>query len=196
MSHRRFACVVSVWLAGLAIAGVRADTPVPYVWQLPANFPRPRVPANNPMSDAKVELGRHLFYDTRLSGNGTQACATCHEQERAFTEGKGRAVGSTGQVHPRGSMSLVNVAYAAALTWGNPAMTRLEEQALVPMFGEQPVELGLQKPGSELLDRLRGFSLSAEQRDDLIAFLRSLTDEPLLHDRRFSNPWTTTSSVN
>ena len=155
MSHRRFACVVSVWLAGLAIAAVRADTPAPYVWHLPANFPRPRVPANNPMSDAKVELGRHLFYDTRLSGNGTQACATCHEQERAFTEGKGRAVGSTGQVHPRGSMSLVNVAYAAALTWGNPAMTRLEEQALVPMFGEQPVELGLQKPGSELLDRLR-----------------------------------------
>jgi cytochrome c peroxidase len=156
MSHRRFACVVSVWLAGLAIAGVRADTPVPYAWHLPANFPRPRVPANNPMSDAKVELGRHLFYDTRLSGNGTQACATCHEQARAFTEGKGRAVGSTGQVHPRGSMSLVNVAYAAALTWGNPAMTRLEDQALVPMFGEQPVELGLQQPGSALLDRLRG----------------------------------------
>ena len=42
---------------------------------------------------------------------------------------------------------------------------------------------------------IRGFTLSAEQRDDLIAFLRSLTDEPLLHDRRFSNPWTTGSSV-
>jgi hypothetical protein len=43
--------------------------------------------------------------------------------------------------------------------------------------------------------RRRGFPLSAEQRDDLIAFLRSLTDEPLLHDRRFSNPWSTGSSV-
>jgi len=95
------------------------------------------------MSDAKVDLGRHLFYDTRLSGNGTQSCSSCHQQALAFTEGRGRAVGSTGQVHPRGSMSLVNVAYAAVLTWGNPSVKRLEEQALVPMFGEQPIELGL-----------------------------------------------------
>src|SRR6476469_2727327 len=118
MRHRRFVCVVALWSAGLAVAVTRADMPAPYAWNLPRNFPRPRVPLNNPMSDAKVELGRHLFYDTRLSNNRTQSCATCHEQERAFTEGKGQAVGSTGQVHPRGSMSLVNVAYAAALTWG------------------------------------------------------------------------------
>ncbi|MGH9141885.1 MAG: cytochrome c peroxidase [Vicinamibacterales bacterium] len=91
-------------------------------------------------SAAKAELGRHLFYDTRLSGNGTQACASCHEQGRVFTDGHGRAVGSTGHVRPRGSMSLVNVAYAGALTWGNPAMKRLEEQALVPMFADQPIE--------------------------------------------------------
>ena len=83
-------------------------------------FPPPSVPADNPMSDAKVELGRHLFYDTRLSGNGTQSCASCHEQARAFTDGRARSVGSTGQVHPRGSMSLVNVAYAQVLTWANP----------------------------------------------------------------------------
>ena len=72
------------------------------------------------MSEAKVELGRYLFYDTRLSGNGTQSCGTCHEQARAFTDGRARSVGSTGEVHPRGSMSLVNVAYAQALTWANP----------------------------------------------------------------------------
>ena len=108
------------------------------------------------MSEEKVDLGRHLFYDTRLSSNGTQSCSNCHQQELAFTEGRGRAVGSTGQVHPRGSMSLVNVAYAAALTWGNPLMKRLEEQALVPMFGEQPIELGLEKPGTAMLRRLRG----------------------------------------
>ena len=108
------------------------------------------------MTVEKVDLGRHLFYDARLSSNGTQSCSSCHQQELAFTEGRGRAVGSTGQVHPRGSMSLVNVAYAAALTWGNPSMKRLEEQALVPMFGEQPVELGLQRPGTAVLQRLRG----------------------------------------
>jgi cytochrome c peroxidase len=128
------------------------------VWNLPRNFPQPRVPASNPMSEAKAELGRYLFYDTRLSGNNTQSCATCHEQERAFTDGRAQVVGSTGEVHPRGSMSLVNVAYAAVLTWANPSLTRLEDQALVPMFGTHPVELGLPKDDAVLLARLRAES--------------------------------------
>ena len=53
--------------------------------------------------------------------------------------------------------------------------------------------IGHDNPGKS--PTVRGFPLSAEQRDDLIAFLRSLTDEPLLHDRRFSNPWATASSI-
>src|SRR5215468_7201154 len=106
-----------------------------FAWNLPKGFPAPRVPASNPMSAAKVELGRHLFYDTRLSGNGTQACATCHEQAKAFTDGRPRGLGSTGQLHARGAMSLVNVGYATTLTWANPALTSLEDQALLPMYG-------------------------------------------------------------
>lgn len=105
------------------------------------------------MSAAKVELGRYLFYDTRLSVNGKQACATCHKQEFAFTDGHPVAIGATGEKHPRGSMSLVNVAYSAPFTWGNPEMKELEKQALVPMFGEHPVELGL-KMGDGFLARL------------------------------------------
>ena len=57
----------------------------------------PAVPADNPMSVAKVELGRHLFYDLRLSGNGQQSCATCHQQEKAFTDGLTTSAGSTGR---------------------------------------------------------------------------------------------------
>lgn len=114
-----------------------------YAWSVPIGFPLPPVPADNPMTEAKVELGRHLFYDTRLSGNGKQSCASCHEQQRAFTDGRAQSVGSTGERHPRSSMSLVNVAFAAALTWANPSLTRLEDQALVPMYGEHPIELGL-----------------------------------------------------
>jgi cytochrome c peroxidase len=151
----RFFGAVVVWVAALAALSGRVGPPAGYVWNLPRNFPAPRVPAGNPMSEAKAELGRHLFYDTRLSGNGTQSCATCHEQERAFTDGRARAVGSTGEIHPRGSMSLVNVAYTAALTWANPTLNQLENQALVPMFGEHPVELGLQMPADAMLDRLR-----------------------------------------
>ena len=125
-----------------------------WVWALPKGFPTPNVPADNPMSVSKVELGRHLFYDTRLSGNGTFSCASCHEQRRAFTDGRARAVGATGERHPRGSMGLANVAYSPVLTWANPGMKSLEQQAIVPMFGEDPVELGLQGQERALLERV------------------------------------------
>jgi cytochrome c peroxidase len=106
------------------------------------------------MSEAKVELGRFLFYDTKLSGNQTQSCGTCHLQEFAFTDELAQAEGSTGEIHPRSSMSVANAGYAASLTWANPAVVRLEEQALVPMFGEDPVELGMANMEDELLRRL------------------------------------------
>ncbi|GAB1344206.1 di-heme enzyme [Gemmatimonas sp.] len=137
-------------------AHVEAQPPAPpYRWQLPHGFPEPVVPPDNPMSTAKVALGRHLFYDTRLSGNGTFSCASCHEQSRAFADALPQAVGSTGEVHPRGSMSLANVAYSPALTWANPLMSTLEKQALVPMFGEEPVELGLSGEERAMLARVR-----------------------------------------
>jgi cytochrome c peroxidase len=112
---------------------------------LPKGFPKPYVPADNPMTVAEVELGRYLFYDSRMSVNGKASCATCHKQELAFTDGRAVGVGTTGQLHSRGAMSLVNVAYNATLTWSNPQMKALETQALVPMFGEHPVELGLRE---------------------------------------------------
>ena len=123
----------------LAVFCAAAD----FDWGLPKGFPAPAVPANNPMSAAKVELGRYLFYEKRMSVNGKQSCGTCHRQELAFTDGRAHAEGTTGQAHPRSSMSLVNVAYVPLLTWANPTLSSLEEQALVPMLGEEPIELGL-----------------------------------------------------
>ncbi|MGO9261097.1 MAG: MbnH family di-heme enzyme [Bryobacteraceae bacterium] len=127
----------------------------PYEWNLPPGFPLPNVPPDNPMTKEKVDLGRYLFYDKRLSLNQTQACATCHRQERAFTDGRARGRGSTGELHPRGPMSLVNVAYSPALTWANPLLRTLEAQALVPMFGENPIELGMTGKEDLLLERLK-----------------------------------------
>lgn len=127
----------------------------PYEWHLPPGFPFPNVPADNPMTAEKVELGRYLFYDRRLSLNRTQSCATCHQQRFAFADTRARGLGSTGQLHPRGPMSLVNVAYAPVLTWGNPNVRSLEQQALVPMFGDAPVELGLSGKEDVLLNRLK-----------------------------------------
>lgn len=126
----------------------------PWTWDLPEGVPEPRVPEDNPMSVDKVELGRFLFYDKRLSGNETQSCGGCHRQELAFTDGLPRAEGSTGELHPRGSMSIANAGYAATLTWANQTLFRLERQALVPMFGETPVELGMANREDELLERL------------------------------------------
>ncbi len=116
-----------------------------FAWDLPKGFPVPKIPASNPMTAEKVELGRYLFHDKRLSVNGTQACASCHRQELAFTDGRAVGIGATGEHHQRGPMSLVNVAYSATLTWNNPDMKDLEEQALTPMFGDHPIELGLRR---------------------------------------------------
>ena len=132
-----------------------------YPWILPKGFPKPRVPADNPMTDAKVDLGRRLFYDTRLSVNGKSSCSTCHKQELAFSDGRAVSIGTTGEAHPRGSMSLVNVAYSAVLTWSNPTLTRLEDQALVPMYGEHPLELGL-RANDGFLERLRAVPIYRE----------------------------------
>ena len=107
------------------------------------------------MSDAKVELGRRLFYDTRLSGNGAFSCSSCHRQANAFADARNLPFGSTGQPHPRNSMSLPNVAYQVVLNWANTETRRLEDQALIPMLGKNPVELGLAGREPEMLDRLR-----------------------------------------
>jgi cytochrome c peroxidase len=130
------------------------DSTQEYAWNLPKGFPKPHEPAGNSMTAAKVELGRYLFYDARISVNGKASCATCHKQELAFTDGRAVSAGTTGQLHSRGSMSLVNVAYSAALTWSDPQMKNLEDQALVPMYGDHPVELGM-RDGDGFLPMLR-----------------------------------------
>jgi len=134
------AAAISTVVVALLLFSIRTDS---FDWQIRDEYPRPQVPAGNPMSTAKVALGRWLFYDTRLSGNNTMSCGTCHLQELAFTDGKPRSIGSTGALHPRSSMSLINTAYASRLTWANPLLDRLEDQALTPLFGDSPVEMGM-----------------------------------------------------
>jgi cytochrome c peroxidase len=163
--------LIAPWLV-LAAAIASPPATAGFVWNLPKGFPEPYVPTDNPMTAVKVDLGRYLFYDIRLSANHTQSCASCHQQRFAFTDGKKVSVGSTGQLHPRNAMSLVNVAYDAVLTWNNPNLTKLEDQALVPMFGRHPVELGL-APNARWLSPLktdaiyrRLFSLAYPQAKD------------------------------
>jgi len=149
------AVIAGSLLAGSVTAVTGGDEPVSgFAWHLPAWVPPPLVPADNPMTAAKVELGRHLFYDRRLSGDGTIACATCHQQAKAFTDGRPRPAGITGELHPRNAMALTNVAYLPVLTWANPLITQLEQQALLPLFGETPVEMGMAGREAEMFARL------------------------------------------
>ena len=139
--------LAAVTLAGISNCNYEPDIPR---WVPPA-----LEPVDNPTTPAKVELGRHLFYDKRLSADQTMACATCHQQERAFTDGKRVAVGITGQLSKRNSMSLANVAYFPTLTWGNPQIVSLEAQTLIPIFGEHPVEMGMAGKEALLFQRLQ-----------------------------------------
>jgi len=131
--------LVIAWAA--LVAAVRADDT--YHWVLPRGFPEPAVPADNPMSAAKVELGARLFADPRLSATGRYSCASCHDPARAFTDGLARSRGATGETLPLNAPTLINAAYNASLGWHDTGITTLERQMRGPLFNDHPVELGL-----------------------------------------------------
>ncbi len=115
------------------------------------------VPPDNPLTAEKVELGRRLFFDTRLSRDGTVACASCHVPDRAFTDGRSVAVGIGRARGRRNAPALYNRAYASTLFWDGRAAS-LEEQALQPMVGA--TELG--NTHEEVVRRLRESHLYRE----------------------------------
>ncbi len=98
----------------------------------------PPVPEDNPMTPAKVELGRQLFFDARLSSDGTISCATCHNPAMGFTDGRETSMGAQGQVGGRSAPSVINVAYAPNVFWDGRAAS-LEEQAIGPIAN--PIEM-------------------------------------------------------
>ena len=124
-----------------------------YQWPIIEGFPKPQVPENNPMTQAKVNLGRVIFFDKNLSANQKQACESCHHQEFAFGENIPHSVGSTKQEHRRNSPVLVNIAYNKTLTWAHDGLTSIERQILLPMFGEFPIELGITGHENQVLAR-------------------------------------------
>lgn len=146
----------------------QSEAEVEFDWHLPPGFAPPPVPESNPITADKVELGRRLFYEARLSVNGQGSCASCHRQQLAFTDGRSRAIGVTGELHSRSSMSLVNVAYNNNYTWASRDVLTLEQQVEIPLFNTQPIELGLS--GNE---------------EALISYLESSPDYPTHFGRAF-----------
>ncbi|TYK66157.1 di-heme enzyme [Colwellia echini] len=110
---------------------------------LPDHMPIPAIPEFNPLTQEKITLGRFLFYDTQLSANQTQSCASCHFQIDAFSDALETPTGSTGHVLARNSQGLSNVAYNASFTWSNDTFLELEDQLNVPIRADDPIELGV-----------------------------------------------------
>lgn len=118
---------------------------------LPADTWDYYVPRNNPMTAAKVELGRRLFFDARLSADGKVSCATCHDPELAFADGKVVAEGIGGKLGSRNSPTLLNAMFTPNQFWDGRAGT-LEEQAIQPLTN--PLEMG-NASHDEVVARLR-----------------------------------------
>ncbi|MEW6128293.1 MAG: cytochrome c peroxidase [Acidobacteriota bacterium] len=90
------------------------------------------VPKDNPLTQAKVELGKRLFFDKQLSVDGTVSCATCHDPERAFTDGKRVSEGIQGRRGTRNAPTILNAMFNSGQFWDGRAAT-LEEQAILPL---------------------------------------------------------------
>lgn len=111
--------------------------------KVPDHFALPVIPEFNRPTQAKITLGRHLFYDKRLSANETQSCESCHLQAMAFADGVTLPAGSTGQRLFRNSQGLANAMYHASLTWANDGLPHLEDQLVIPLRSDNPIELGI-----------------------------------------------------
>ncbi len=91
---------------------------------------------------AQIELGRHLFYERRLSLHNDRSCGICHEQAKGFTDGFVRAVGTTGDIHMHNTLGLLNGAFRETRSWSAPTPISLAEHMRIPLLGTDPVEMG------------------------------------------------------
>jgi cytochrome c peroxidase len=107
------------------------------------------------LDSMRVALGKRLFFEPRLSANGTTSCATCHDPKRAFTDGKARSVGLYGDQVPHNAPSLFNVQQMKSLNWATPGIRTLEQQMGVPLFGAEPPEMGMHIGDVSALEQLQ-----------------------------------------
>ncbi len=135
----KFIVIASFALAftALAKASDSAEATRAFEFKLPLGIPAEvwsyYVPKDNPLTQAKVELGKQLFFDKRLSADGTVSCATCHDPNLAFTDGKRFSDGINGRRGKRNSPTILNAMFNSGQFWDGRAQT-LEEQAILPLI--------------------------------------------------------------
>jgi cytochrome c peroxidase len=154
-------------LASCSAPVTAPESPPQTALQPPQGFPELLTPANNLPTAARVELGRALFYDERLSRTGDVACASCHLQANAFADPNPQSLGVEGRTGTRNASALINEAWGKSFFWDGRAAT-LELQAVEPI--ENPLEL------DETLDEV-----ARRLNDDaalLVAFQRAYAAPP------------------
>lgn len=122
-----------------------------YELDLPTGLKNMRIPRDNPLTEAKIELGKQLYFDPRLSRDNTISCASCHDPQLGWSNGAAFATGIEGQVGGRSAPTILNAGYSYFQFWDGRAI-QLEGQALGPI--ENPIEMDLKV--DELVKKLNG----------------------------------------
>ncbi len=112
--------------------------PTPYILEIPPFFPQVMIPQDNPLTVEGVELGRHLFWEKKLSGDNTMSCGTCHVPENSFSDPNQFSTGITGEMGNRQAMACVNLAWSKDFFWDGRA-PQLEDQVVGPVAN--PIEM-------------------------------------------------------
>jgi cytochrome c peroxidase len=147
----------------LARAGNSASSSDQFYLKLPVGIPADVwsyfIPKDNPLTAAKVELGRQLFFDKRLSADSSVSCATCHDPKFAFSDGQKTAVGIGGRRSARNTPTVLNVMFNSSMFWDGRADS-LEAQARQPLIN--PDEMGNSSP-EQVIERLGRIAEYREQ---------------------------------
>jgi cytochrome c peroxidase len=152
LQHLSFGIAVTLLLAACSnneSPGPEFPPPTPVTIDVPAGFPEMPQPADNPMTEEGIRLGRRLFYDPILSGDSTQACGTCHIQNRGFSDPRPFSAGIKGLFGNRHAPTLVNPAWIGDMFWDGRAHG-LEDQATQPV----PNEIEMDLPWPKAIGRL------------------------------------------
>lgn len=143
--------------------------PTPLTLAYPSHFPTPDLPADNPLTVEGAKLGRHLFFDPRLSGDNTQSCNSCHSQEHGFAEPFQFSTGIDGSTGTVNAMTLTNMAWQDFFFWDGRENS-LEDQVQDPIVN--PIEMHAQWP--DVIAKLAQDPTYVELFDDAFG-----TDDPI-----------------
>ena len=117
----------------LLASGCQTDEPVPYQQNIPNWFPEMEIPAENQLTQARINLGRKLFYEPLLSSDSSVSCSTCHQQEKAFTEDVPISLGVNQAIGLRNAPTLANIGFAPYF-FHDGGVETLELQSQQPIF--------------------------------------------------------------